>query len=335
MSISIKFFQVNCGDCIGVSIRNEDMDFNMIVDMGYAKTYHRTIKTFIDESSEIDLLIITHSDSDHIGGIFSYINDTDAIEIKEWWYNYSINDLSINKEGNTQISVNQAVKLRKHLLQKGESINTHPILSNQFYEFGSIRLDILSPDRKSYEKFKVLVDEKDNYSQKISAKKNDYKKSILNLKKEPFPKEDDSSSNGSSIAFLFEYFNFRIIMLADAHPAIIVNSLRNLGYSEENPIEVNCVKLSHHGSAKNLNQELIEMIECSNYIISTDGSSHELPDKFTLAKIAIHRKELGTNFFFNYQNEKLKSIFSKEETVDFKLSFFYPENDKNYLEIKA
>ncbi len=335
MSISIKFFQVNCGDCIGISIRNETDTFNMIVDMGYARTYHRTIKTFMDKNSEIDLLVITHTDSDHIGGIFSYINDKDTPKIENWWYNYSVNDLAISEQENNQISISQAISLRKFLLKKGESINIHPILSNDPYIFGNVRLDILSPNRIGYEKFKKLVDDKENGSQKISAKKNDYKTSILNFNNVPFPSEDSSPSNGSSIAFLLTSNDFKILMLADAHPSIVVDSLNNLGYSKENPIKVNYVKLSHHGSAKNLNQELIEMIKCSNYIISTDGSSHELPNKLTLAKIAIYRKEVGTKFYFNYQNETLGSIFYKEDIANYKLQLFYPKDDEIYLAIEA
>lgn len=42
--ISIKFYQVKCGDCISLAIGEENFHFFMVIDMGYAQTYHRTLK---------------------------------------------------------------------------------------------------------------------------------------------------------------------------------------------------------------------------------------------------------------------------------------------------
>jgi beta-lactamase superfamily II metal-dependent hydrolase len=263
----------------------------MIVDMGYAKSYHRTIKSFLAEKNHIDLLVVTHTDSDHIGGALSYIKDDDTPKLDCWWYNYSINDLSTNEEGNNKISINQAISLRAYLSKKKEAISSSPIIADTLHVIKGIEINILSPSLKSYKEFKDLVDKKESYLQNISAEKSDYKISIRDFEDISFPPEDNSPSNGSSIAFILNYGGFKILMLADAHPKVIVESLRNMGYSEEKPLLINYVKLSHHGSARNINSELIELIECSNYIISTDGSNHALPNKLTLAKIAIQSRK--------------------------------------------
>ena len=43
------------------------------------------------------------------------------------------------------------------------------------------------------------------------------------------------------------------------------------------------MKLSHHGSVRNLSEEWCGRIRCQTYMICTDGISH--PDKQTIAKL--------------------------------------------------
>ena len=73
--VEIKIFQVKCGDCISIVYQNEDIIHSIIIDSGYAQTYHRTLKNEIKLLNKIDLFIITHTDDDHIGGKKSFISE--------------------------------------------------------------------------------------------------------------------------------------------------------------------------------------------------------------------------------------------------------------------
>ena len=153
---------------------------------------------------------------------------------------------------------------------------------------------------------------------------------------------DSSPNNGSSIAFLFEINNFRILFLADAHPFVIAKSLKEQFKCTKNKkLKIDFVKLSHHGSKRNTSLKLLELIDCSNFIISTDGySPHNHPHKETLAKI-IHQRNLiqdenkrkrPINFYFNHKNNILDGIMKQEEREQHNVFFKFPKHD-NRLEI--
>lgn len=289
----------------------------------------------MQENKSIDLLVVTHTDSDHIGGMLSLIKDENAPIVKEFWYNYSPDDLQTSDGNYSKKSIKQGIKVRDYLIKKGENVNNSPILSAYVAEFKNLKIQVLSPNQQKYDDYiKFWGKEiKKTYKQK-TGDENDYLTKVVDFQDQKFV-EDDAFPNGSSIAFLLSYFDFKILFLADSHPSVVVESLCKLGYSKENKLKVDYVKLSHHGSAFNISKEFIEMIDCENYIVLTDGSNHSLPNKKTLAKIAIQRKEIGTKFYFNYNNQLLNSIFTEQEKSDYKICPIFPESEVNYFEIKS
>ena len=113
--------------------------------------------------------------------------------------------------------------------------------------------------------------------------------------------EDDSPANGSSIALLFEYAGRRLLLAGDAYPSVLVEGLRELGYSAQSPLELDALKLSHHGSRANTNNELLSMIRCDRYLISTNGKTFNHPDKECLARVIWANREWpDTVLYFNY-----------------------------------
>jgi beta-lactamase superfamily II metal-dependent hydrolase len=60
------------------------------------------------------------------------------------------------------------------------------------------------------------------------------------------------------------------MFLGDGAPIIVKDKLLSIGYSSEKPIKVDLIKLTHHGSKFNICNELIEMIVCDNFIISSN-----------------------------------------------------------------
>ena len=73
------------------------------------------------------------------------------------------------------------------------------------------------------------------------------------------------------------------------------------------------MKVSHHGSKNNLNNEFLNTIETESFIFSTDGSPKKggIPSKphiETIAKIIV--KEKDSTLYFNYPQESYdKFIF--------------------------
>jgi len=79
-------------------------------------------------------------------------------------------------------------------------------------------------------------------------------------------------------------------------------------------------------------QELLEIINCNNYIISTNGKKHAFPHKESLARIIVNpdrNKEISINFYFNYKYEL--EIFTQEECKHHNFSCYFANESQKYL----
>ena len=227
-----------------------------------------------------------------------YFKSTKASEDK--------NILSLVYNPNT--SIKQGIAFEKYIL---DNELTHCLIKNDTSVKNSltgVNFTILSPRNKELERLLTKWEESP-YNPNTSASDKDYDKSFEELLKNDF-KEDDAIHNGSSIAFILELEDKKMMFLGDAHPSVIVDSLKILGYSKENKLKIDLMKVSHHASKGNTSDELLDMIECNKFIISTDGSKHGLPNKETIARIV--DKQENCKIYFNYP-ELIEKIFSRYE----------------------
>lgn len=331
--IKVNFLKANNGDSIHISYNNK----NIIIDTGIGATYsskpngrkkNGELKSLIqeleDKNEKIDLLVITHWDDDHIGGVLKWFReDTESAKslIKNIWFNSGtlINEHFNSQEASENIdeidfnfdpktSMRQGISFEKLILDNNIS-NTHVINTdaNTNNILDGVEFTILSPTDRELKKLLNLW-EKSPYNPHTSSS-NDYNESLTELLKNEF-KEDNAIHNGSSIAFILKLEGKEMLFLGDAHPSVVLSSLIELGYSKENKLKIDFVKVSHHGSKANTSNELLELIECDKFIISTDNSKHGLPNKETFARII--NKHENCKLYFNYPN-LINKIFSDEE----------------------
>ena len=131
----------------------------------------------------------------------------------------------------------------------------------------------------------------------------------------PIPnlKKDSELANASSIAFILTCDNLSVLMLGDSYPQSVERYLREVkGCSEEKPLVVDYVKVSHHGSKNNTSSSLLDIIQCDKFIISTDGgkghSNH--PDRTAIAHILCHSKRnmnRKVHLYFNHNMDLIKT----------------------------
>ena len=118
----------------------------------------------------------------------------------------------------------------------------------------------------------------------------------------PF-ESDDSPTNGSSIAFIAEFEGKRCLFAGDAHPSVLETSVRRLlDERGESSLHLDAFKLSHHGSKGNLSPDLLELLACERYLVSTNGSYFDHPDEEAIARIVVQGG--GPVLCFNYRSEK-------------------------------
>lgn len=104
-SCKIHFLTALAGDCFVLEFISREC---IIVDCGYKSTYENELKPLLIElknkGCKVTLLLITHTDKDHIEGAIEFIRDNgnstspNIIQVDSIWYNGIINTLSFNPE---------------------------------------------------------------------------------------------------------------------------------------------------------------------------------------------------------------------------------------------
>ena len=334
--MEIKFLKANNGDSIHISSGNK----NILIDTGTGATYfsksngrskNGELKSLVNDlqskNEKIDLLIITHWDDDHIGGVLKWFKEdleNAKSMIKHIWFNSGLllnkyfesckasgDKTILSSHQNPNTSIRQGITFEKYILDEDISYSLIKTDSDDLNNIldGAI-FTILSPTDKELEK--LLVKWEQEYNPNTSASNKDYDKSFEELLQNEL-KEDTAIHNGSSIAFILEIEDKKMLFLGDAHPSVVVDSLINLEYSRENKLSLDLIKVSHHGSKANISDELLDIIECDNFVISTDGSKHGLPNKETVARII--KKHENCKIYFNYP-DLINQIFTEDELTN-------------------
>jgi len=126
--------------------------------------------------------------------------------------------------------------------------------------------------------------------------------------------DDNSTTNMSSLSFLIEANDKRLLYLSDCHANAVISWLDHLNMRE---IIVDAVKISHHGSKNNTSLELLKRIVCNKYLISTNGKSHGHPDLEVLARIADVNKDSGAEIVLNYELDHIPDWFTTELEISY------------------
>lgn len=307
------------GDCLLVKTFNKAYEEKVIlIDGGTANTFKFSLKKELQHIKVIDLLILTHVDSDHIAGLIRFYKNSliKNIEVKEIWVN-TPEFIDIEKGG--KISYQQGNVFLDLIKEKTPNaiIKTQITSDLEVKEYCWGDITILSPNKKTLDdlKKKWLDDNKSEEKSNISNSHEQVdKNSLRTLSKEKFSPQKsikDDIVNSSSIAFIIDFSDKKILFLADSRPEIILKKLTNLGYSVNKKLKVDFVKVSHHGSKNNTSNELLDIIDCNNFIISTNGGNNSRhPSRETIARIIYHQeRNLDTkrNIFFNYKIESIKN----------------------------
>jgi metal-dependent hydrolase (beta-lactamase superfamily II) len=228
----IKFLKAGNGDSFLLSFKEGEQNKNILIDSGVESTYYSTasnafgeLKTEIDIIKEkdevIDLLILSHIDDDHLGGLTEWFSrDKEAFNfIKNTWFNSGktiaeyLNEpenknlrIGLKIFNNPQTGVSEAIEFENYLL-KHKIWDKKIILQGDVVTDHSVKMQILSPDKaqliKLLKEYKKVTGD-DVYT---APKEKDWKKNISDFIKEENEDgfkfvQDNSTKNGSSISFI-------------------------------------------------------------------------------------------------------------------------------------
>lgn len=308
--MNIKFLKAGAGDAILIHHKNK----NILIDGGNETSYLiRELNSIKNKGEFIDLLIITHHDDDHIAGIINILKQVDKEifgEKKDFIKRVLFNSPKliqgkITPSNDRLLSYKQALETEELLI--AIETNWKEIITNESNPicFDDLSLTFLSPTKNDLDLYS-----EDNGAFLSRHLRCDWNESMTKLEKYiDDDSQDTSLSNKSSIVILVESEEKKILLTGDVTPdrfSLIMNelSVKNEGA----PIVLDYLKLPHHGSYRNLNQNILSLIDCQNFIITTNGKNSFLPNKKALLKIIRHVK--------NKRKDRLNFIFNYKETID-------------------
>ncbi len=346
--MELKILKAGSGDAILLSFDDEEgIKRNILIDCGRNKEHFDgfilpELEKIIERNENIDLVIITHIDQDHIKGFEYLFRDIEDKKTKisydnilQVWFNSSYTNLvEDNKSIEEQdISYQEAKRIEGHLSKNlKDRWNTNVSFEKRDEEniknFHGAKITIISPTLSKLSEYRDKLKEEVDISSQT-----DYNSSVSDTKewlKRNTVVNDKGLKNASSIAFLFEYKDKSILFLGDAIPDIVEANLETI-LEEEGVqfLDLDFLKLSHHGSIYNIGDKFLDFVQCDNFIISTNGGNKH-PNKRTLVKIITHpnNDDKTTNFYFNFDDLSSKIGFKKFEKQEYKFECI--DSNENY-----
>lgn len=135
---------------------------------------------------------------------------------------------------------------------------------------------------------------------------------------------DKSIPNLSSIVVMAEADGKRMLLTGDARGDKVIKGLELVGLLEadgKSNIEVDILKLPHHGSARNLDNDFFRRIIAKHYVFSGDGE-HGNPERETLEMLIAARGkedyEIHLTYPVNEIDQARKADWEKERNKEIK-----------------
>lgn len=291
----IEILQAGTGDSIWGSHNKK----NIVIDGGKSTTAIRNRYDQMPQDEIIDLLVVTHIDSDHIAGIIALIKhmkkNGEAHRLKQIWFNFP------KKEETDEYSVDEGNELTSLLLEIDGlywNNNTSELLGSTI-EVGDIKLHVLAPDHDVADEYKPK--EPDELGVRSDDWHIDLRTLIDNVDDDDI---DEGGANSQSIIILAECEGKKLLLPGDSTPKELCDALQYYNKTNGTPLELDLMKLPHHGSTRNFTKNILDEITCSNFIISTKkNKKYYFPNKETIAKLIRYREsaDKAINVYFNYQ----------------------------------
>jgi hypothetical protein len=346
-----KFLQIEMllaahGDCLWIEYGNGTRKRRILIDGGPIGTFDALaakIGTLKAGANTFETIVLTHVDTDHVDGLvrlFAHKRDEWKFETKDVWFNgWTHLDTSVlgGKQGEyfSALIVDRVGEDHWNKAFDGKAIvvpDTGDLprvkLADNFV------ITVLSPTptkldkmRKAWERdigdlfepgdleaaWEALATQKRYLPDDTLLGSNPEIDAQLAKQAKP----DSSAANGASIAFLAEFGGMSALFLGDAHADAVIASIeRLLAERGEERLVVDVVKIAHHGSKANVNDELLALIESSNYLISTSGAQFKHPDEEAIKRIIARSNHPRPTLHFNYRtafNEMWDDEALKEE----------------------
>lgn len=306
------------GDALWLEYGEPENPHRVLVDGGPGSQSTRGLMTDrLRARHDLDLLVVTHIDADHITGIIDVIEDPAVpLSPRDIWFNgwqHLPTDLLGARQGE---ALGGAIRRRGfpwNLSFAGEAVMVPdegelPVISLP----GGLTLALLSPTRRQLAELRPVWKrevEKAGLVPGLEAERAAAQPDLLGdapidpskLAEEPY-EEDRSEANGASIAMLAEFEGKTLLLTGDAHARVLAEGLRRLTRQRGvDAIRLDAFKLAHHGSKHNLSPEVLDLVDCELFLFSTNGDIFRHPDPVAVSRIVVEREDRALAFNYRVQ----------------------------------
>jgi hypothetical protein len=325
----LEALRAKYGDALLLHSGDEDDPQLVVIDGGPPGVYNDALRPRLEELREergleegtpldIALMMVSHIDEDHIAGILQLVGKLKDLQasgeprpwkIRRFWHNAfddiignddvavastasvvstaSIGDL-LRPEGSLVLaSVGQGRELRKLLDALGLAGNP-PFkglvrAGKKAFKIGDLTLTVVAPLE---EEIAALQEDWDKKIKPILKKEKD---AAARAKAAAYV--DESVYNLSSIVMLVESQGKRLLLTGDGRGDHTLRGLKEAKLlDKKGRMEVDVLKLPHHGSVRNVESDYFEAIRAKHYVVSADGK-FDNPDLETLELISAARPD--------------------------------------------
>ena len=306
----IEFLKAGTGDSIWISQNKK----NIVIDGGKSAAAVKERYLQMPQDESIDLLIVTHIDTDHIAGIIALVKmmktKDELHRLKQVWFNFP------KKKANGEYSVTEGNELSSLFCEIAElswNNNTSELIGNPI-SIGEMRIHVLAPNHDvAYE---YLPKRPEELSMEYADWDVELKTLIENVDDDDLA---EGGPNSQSIVIIVESEGKKLLLPGDCTPQELNDALCAYNSKEGKPVKIDLMKLPHHGSRRNLTKSILEEIECSNFMISTNvNKKYCFPHKETIAKLICYKNEANNfiNINFNYKETLDVLCITEKEQSD-------------------
>lgn len=349
----LNIIQAAYGDCFLLEFGTIENPKYILIDGGPKSIYDfhlkKKIQTIKNKGGNLDLVILSHVDNDHIIGLLDLLselqeqktnNKPETVSIKALWHNTFDKTIGRDSEisnlfqtlirsvkqssqylpatNNLIQGINEGNKLRiiataLKIPINQEFKNNLITLENskKIHQFEDIKIHILGPTKENI----------DNLNKEWIEWLEKHKDNFISLDPNVTEMVDNSIPNLSSIMILVETQNKKILFMGDGRGDHLIQGMMKAKLiNSEGKIHVDILKVPHHGSDRNVAKNFFQQITADKYIISANGR-YGHPKLSTLIWIVEAAKE---------QNRKIEIIATNNTYSIRKLKKEYNPDDYGY-----
>ena len=330
MTVTLDVLPAAHGDALVITYGPAGSQQRILVDGGPAPMYAKGLRTHLAgldaAARHFELAIVTHIDADHIDGSLILFQDHDlGLSIDDVWFNgwpqvaaadgaTAAADDAASGDGDR--GALQGEFLTRMLSTRAWNTTTagKAVIRDLDHHIdlpGGAQLTVLSPTPAELE---VLRGDWTATVTKAGFAPGDGAGIAARLQQrgrydppdEPAAPAErgEQGERGpavSKLAVLLEVEGKRLLLGGDAHSRVMIDALTGLAEQfGTSTVNVDVFKLAHHGSAGNITREMLDLLRCDRFVVSTNGDHFHHPDAEAIELLGRPGAPTLPTVYFNY-----------------------------------